>query len=109
MTYLLCKPGTIVNNVPYFSHLRLNYTLKGVEDLTSESSKHPPHPPITLDMLSLLYDALNLEDPFNACCWAASMTTFWGQACLGKLLLKWQSKFIACTIPTPHHLSSAKQ
>jgi hypothetical protein len=95
----------ITSNVPYFGNVRLNYTLKGVENLTPESSKHPPRPPITLDMLCILYEDLNLMDPLDTCCWAAAMTAFWGQARLGKLLSKCQSKFIPGSVPTLLNLS----
>jgi hypothetical protein len=95
----------IVSNVPYFGNLRLNYTLKGVENLTPESSKRPPRPPITLNMLHILYENLNLMDPLDACCWAAAVTAFWGQARLGELLSKCQSKFSPGTVPTPLNVS----
>jgi hypothetical protein len=95
----------ITNNVPYFGNIRLNYTLKGLENLTPQSSKRAPRPPITLDMLCILYEGLNLVDPLDACCWAAAVTAFWGQARLGELLSKSQSKFIPGSIPTLLNIS----
>jgi hypothetical protein len=94
----------IINNVPYFGNIRLNYTLKGVENLTPESSRRPKRPPITLDMLILLYEHLDLNDSLDACCWAAAVVAFWGQVRLGELLSKWQSKYIPGVIPTPSDL-----
>jgi hypothetical protein len=95
----------IISNVPYFGNLRLNYTLRGVENLTPESSKRPPRPPITLGMLTILYDHLNLLEPLDACCWAAAVTAFWGQVRLGELLSRWQTKFTMGSVPTPLNLS----
>jgi hypothetical protein len=95
----------IINNVPYFGGLRLNYTLKGVENLTPDASRRPPRPPISLHMLSILHEYLDMEDPLDACCWAAAVTAFWGQTRLGEILSKWQTRFAPHTIPSPSDLN----
>lgn len=66
--------------------------------------KHPPHPPITLQMLYALYSTLDMSNSFEACIWtAAACCSFWGMmhfkevsvkshaAFNGNLHLKWSN------------------
>ncbi|KAL9931153.1 hypothetical protein V8E36_001217 [Tilletia maclaganii] len=59
--------------------------LRGADRLTPPSSKKPPRPPYTADMLARLKPAFNLADPFDAAVWALLLTEFWGLARLGEL------------------------
>jgi hypothetical protein len=92
----------ILNDVPYAGSLRLNYVLKGIDNLAPDAA--PPRPPITLDMLDLLHVNLDLSSPFDAAVFATATTAFWGQCRLGEVLSKWERSFDPSLIPSVKHL-----
>ncbi|KAI6140124.1 hypothetical protein BKA82DRAFT_126657, partial [Pisolithus tinctorius] len=67
------------------SHLEcINWSLHGLENL-GVCRHHPPHPPITIAMLSALKASLTLSDPFDACIWAMSTCAFFGMMHFGEV------------------------
>ncbi|KAI1784607.1 hypothetical protein LXA43DRAFT_901278 [Ganoderma leucocontextum] len=48
---------------------RINWSLRGLENMQAGKRTRPPRPPITLVMLSLLRSVLRMDDPFEACVW----------------------------------------
>ncbi|KIO01883.1 hypothetical protein M404DRAFT_149050, partial [Pisolithus tinctorius Marx 270] len=67
------------------SHLKcINWSLHGLENL-GVCCHHPPHPPITIVMLSALKALLTLSDPFNTCIWAMSTCAFFWMMHFGKV------------------------
>ncbi|KIM73838.1 hypothetical protein PILCRDRAFT_80685, partial [Piloderma croceum F 1598] len=57
----------VIHDVPYHGSVHLNYVVKGVKNLTPDSSKRPPGPPITLQMLEVLVSNLDHSSPLDAC------------------------------------------
>lgn len=83
----------IIQDVPYHGSVRLNYVIKGVENLAPGSSKHPPCPPITLQMLEVLASSLDHSSPLDTCVYACALVTFWSQCRLGEMLSTTQTQF----------------
>ncbi|CAE7229144.1 unnamed protein product [Rhizoctonia solani] len=61
-------------NSPWRGGPRLAYVLKGVTNLAPNSSKKPPRPPISADMIEFLHDNLNLDSPEDASTFAVAST-----------------------------------
>jgi len=76
----------IVNNLPYAAGLQLQYTLKGAQNMTPESSKRPLRPPVSWEMLQILDKELDHNDPEDCCVLACALVATSGQARLGELL-----------------------
>ncbi|KAJ7699259.1 hypothetical protein B0H17DRAFT_1129329 [Mycena rosella] len=95
----------IVNNFRYNGGIRLNYVLKGVENLAPDGL--PPRPPVTDNLLQLLHDHLDLSDPFDSCVFSAATTGLWGQCRMGELLSKtehsWNPELIPADASPPEH------
>ncbi|KAF8700299.1 hypothetical protein RHS03_06679, partial [Rhizoctonia solani] len=64
----------------------LLHIVKGVANLALHSSRCTPRPPISIAMLHKLRAHLSMQSPFNIAVFAAALTAFWGQCCLGELL-----------------------
>ncbi|KAJ7121999.1 hypothetical protein C8R43DRAFT_900023 [Mycena crocata] len=92
----------ITNNVKYNGGLRLNYVLKGVENLAPNSL--PPRPPITKEMLRFLWDNLDFTKPLDCAVWAAAVVAFWCQCRLGELFSKTERSFNPEECPSVHNL-----
>ncbi|KAF8576009.1 hypothetical protein K439DRAFT_1337606 [Ramaria rubella] len=73
---------------------RIRWSLWGLERLQAGNRFRPPHPPITLRMLSALKNNLNLSSPFDACTWAMASCAFWGMMCFGEVSVTSRSAFI---------------
>ncbi|KAJ7749078.1 hypothetical protein DFH07DRAFT_746906 [Mycena maculata] len=93
----------IINNVEYKGSLRLNYVMKGVANLAPDAL--PPRPPITLEMLRLLYDHLDLSGPFDAAVFCAAVVAFWCQCRLGELFSTTERSFNPKLIPSVSDLA----
>lgn len=93
-----------LNNVPYLSRSCLSYVLKGCDNLAPDSSRKPPHPPITCYMLEILYKHLDKDSPFDACCAFMASVAVWGQIRLGELLSNTLTKWDPTHIPSGHHM-----
>ncbi|KDN36472.1 hypothetical protein RSAG8_10810, partial [Rhizoctonia solani AG-8 WAC10335] len=65
---------------------RLAYVLRGVKNLSPSSSKKPPRPPVSAEMIQFLHDNLDLDSPKEAAIFAVAAVCFWGQCRLGELL-----------------------
>ncbi|RDX47953.1 hypothetical protein OH76DRAFT_1305556, partial [Lentinus brumalis] len=57
---------------------RINWSLRGLENMQAQRRTRPPRPPVTLHMLGALKSSLNLSNPFEACIWAIASSAFWG-------------------------------
>ena len=73
-------------------HQRINWSLRGLENLQSSRCK-PIRPPITLPMLSALKATLSLSDPFDACIWAMASCAFFGMMRFGEVSVSSRSAF----------------
>ncbi|KAG2343962.1 hypothetical protein BDR05DRAFT_999511 [Suillus weaverae] len=96
----------IANGLPWLGGTHLKYVLCSVVRLTSNSSKRPPHPPVTSEMLKTLHSSLNTSLPLHVCVLACADMVFWGQGCLGEFLPTSQSRFSHKFFPTPACLHS---
>ncbi|KAF8888290.1 hypothetical protein BD779DRAFT_1800300 [Infundibulicybe gibba] len=93
------KRWHILANMPYTASPRLSYLLKGADNMTPGSSRQLPRPPVTLSMIRVLHDALDLSSGLDACILAAATTAFWAQARLGELLSPAAKYFDPSRIP----------
>lgn len=80
------KAWHVAHNVEWKGSARLRYVLNGVHNFAPGSSRRPPRPPITANMLVQLVSNLDLHSPFDAAVAACAVTAFWGQCRLGELL-----------------------
>ncbi|KAI6003147.1 hypothetical protein EDD15DRAFT_2157789, partial [Pisolithus albus] len=71
---------------------RINWSLRGLENLNTHH-RHPPHPPITIAMLTALKNTLSLDDPFDACIWAMAACAFFGMMRFGEVSVLSRAKF----------------
>lgn len=94
----------IKNGAPYLGHIHLNYILKGIGNLTPESSTQPARPPVTYDMLLLLHQHLDAKDPLHTVALCAANCSFWGQAWLGELLSTCEGLFDPAMQPAVSNL-----
>ncbi|PSR81678.1 hypothetical protein PHLCEN_2v6297 [Hermanssonia centrifuga] len=72
---------------------RINWSLRGLEQMQQGRRTKPPRPPITLTMLAALKRTLVLSDPFDACIWAIACCSFWGMMRFGETSVKSRSQF----------------
>ncbi|KZV60013.1 hypothetical protein PENSPDRAFT_694647 [Peniophora sp. CONT] len=56
---------------------QINWTLRGLAIIQVGKRRRPPHPPIIIPMLLTLRSLLDLDEPFQACVWAATCRAFW--------------------------------
>ncbi|KAG1764946.1 hypothetical protein EDD22DRAFT_978917 [Suillus occidentalis] len=94
----------IANGSPWLGGTCLKYVLRLVARLTSDSSKRPPHPLVTSELLKLLHSSLDASIPLHACVLACADCIFWGQGHLGEFLPTSQSCFSAKLFPTVNSL-----
>ncbi|KAF8886363.1 hypothetical protein BD779DRAFT_1611783 [Infundibulicybe gibba] len=94
------KRWHILANYDYQLSPRLKYLLKGADNMTPDSSKQPPRPPITLAMIRALHRSLDLSTEFDVCVFATATVAFWGQSRLGELLSSSAKAFDPSKIPT---------
>lgn len=94
----------ILNNVTYHGGIRLSYVIRGARRNTPASSKCPPRPPVTTQMLDLLHVHLDPLNHLDAACLTVSDCALWGQAHLGELLPESQEKFSPKYFPMVHNL-----
>lgn len=73
----------IRNGYPFTRSDRLNLLAKASRPLHKPAS---PRPPVTLQMLELLFKRLDLKSSFDACVFACACSAFWGLARLGELI-----------------------
>ena len=74
------------HGAPWNGGLHLQVIINGAKNLAPSSSKKPPWPPITVAMLQLLFNRLDLTKPIDAAVAACALLAFWGQIRLGELL-----------------------
>lgn len=94
----------ILNDSHYHGGLHLNYIFKGVKNLCPESSKRPPRPPITTQMLLFLHADLNLNNPLDAGIQFTASSAFWGQIRLRKILSPIQDNWDPELILSQYHM-----
>ncbi|EIN03222.1 hypothetical protein PUNSTDRAFT_139758 [Punctularia strigosozonata HHB-11173 SS5] len=71
------KAWHTAQNAPWLGGTRLQYTVKGVENLRPKSSRKPARVPVTRDMLRCLHKTLNFESSFDSAVYAAACVLFW--------------------------------
>ncbi|KAF8881989.1 hypothetical protein BD779DRAFT_1445069 [Infundibulicybe gibba] len=101
------KRWHILANMPYTSSPRLSYLLRGADNMTPGSSRRAPRPPVTLAMIRVLHDSLDLQNSLDACVLATATTAFWAQARLGELLSPSAKYFDPSRIPRLANLDKA--
>jgi len=89
--------------------LRLQVIINGAKNLAPPSSKKPPRPPITVAMLQLLFDGLDLTKPMDAAIAACALLAFWGQCRLGELLSTSASDLSITAKPARSHFAHSSR
>ncbi|PBK92711.1 hypothetical protein ARMGADRAFT_1104259 [Armillaria gallica] len=97
----------IQNNLPYNNGIQLKYTLIGLDKQAPADSKQIKRPPITKEMLDMLHEELDLEDPRDITIFALATMAFYAQVQLGELVPDRQDKmlFDAKAHPTGKNLA----
>lgn len=72
---------------------RINWSLRGIDNIGGGKRKRPPRPPVTVSMLSALKTTLELDKPFDACIWAIAACGFWGMMRFGEVSVNARSDF----------------
>ncbi|RDX52202.1 hypothetical protein OH76DRAFT_1345635 [Lentinus brumalis] len=72
---------------------RINWSLRGLENMQAQRRTRPPRPPVTLHMLGALKSSLDLNDPFEACIWAIASCAFWGLLRFGEATVRSRAAF----------------
>jgi hypothetical protein len=73
---------------------RINWSLRGLENLQACKRKRPLRPPITFRMLTALKASLDLNDSFDACAWAMAACAFWGMMRFGEVSVTSRGAFM---------------
>ncbi|KAF7359721.1 hypothetical protein MVEN_00696700 [Mycena venus] len=103
------KAWHAAQNAEWKGRSRLHYILAGVENLTPESNKRPPRPPINATMLRGLYEGLDFSNSRDVAIFAAACVAFWGQCRLGELLPISSSPAAWKHLPTRRHVSRSSR
>ncbi|KIM34956.1 hypothetical protein M413DRAFT_49102, partial [Hebeloma cylindrosporum] len=93
------------HGAPWNGGLRLRVIVNGAKNLTPSSSKNLPRPPVTITILLLLIDNLDLADPKDAAIASCALNAFWGQCRLGELLPSSSSDFTTDVVPSRSHFA----
>ncbi|KIJ35476.1 hypothetical protein M422DRAFT_262252 [Sphaerobolus stellatus SS14] len=72
---------------------RINFSLRGLENIQAGHRLMPPRPPITLQMLTALRLTLKIGRSFDACIWAMALSAFWGMMRFGEVSVKSTNTF----------------
>ncbi|KAI0665643.1 hypothetical protein C8Q78DRAFT_932820, partial [Trametes maxima] len=72
---------------------RIQWSLRGLENMQRGRRSRPPRPPVTLHMLAAIKGALRLSDPFEACIWAIACCSFWGLLRFGEATVRSRGQF----------------
>ncbi|KAH8105277.1 hypothetical protein BXZ70DRAFT_887055 [Cristinia sonorae] len=71
----------------------IGWTLRGLDQLQGTRRRRPPRPPVTLRLLALLKSTLRIDEPFDACVWAAASCSFWGMMRFGEVSVSSRTSF----------------
>jgi hypothetical protein len=99
----------ISHYVPWNGGLQLSYVLKGADNLTPRSSFRPLRAPVSIKMILLLHEGLDLSSNFDVLTYFAACAAFWGQLRLGEILMDSANPSSATTSPSLSHLSPPNQ
>ncbi|EPQ55316.1 hypothetical protein GLOTRDRAFT_41871, partial [Gloeophyllum trabeum ATCC 11539] len=72
---------------------RINWLLRGLDNIQLSKRSRPPRQPITIAMLTALKLTLNLSDPFDACIWTICSCSFFGLMRFGEATVKSRADF----------------
>ncbi|KIJ46702.1 hypothetical protein M422DRAFT_101180, partial [Sphaerobolus stellatus SS14] len=72
---------------------RINWSLRGLENIQAGQCSRPPRPPVTPRMLMALKISLRLNQPYEACIWAMATCAFWGMMRSGEATVKSRNNF----------------
>lgn len=92
------------NNQLWNGGQRLKAVLAGAEKMTPDSSRRPERPPVTIQMLSNLYNDLDHSNTLDIAVYFAASCAFWCQIRLGELFPENQRTFDPKHAPALHHL-----
>ncbi|TFY61177.1 hypothetical protein EVJ58_g4674 [Rhodofomes roseus] len=70
----------------------IDFHLRGLERHVG-ARRVPPRPPVTIHMLAALRAGLDLNNPFDACVWAAAACAFWGLMRFGEITVRSRAAF----------------
>jgi len=74
-------------------HERIDWALRGLNNIQASRRTRPPRPPITLPMMRALRLHLDHANPFDACVWAMCACAFFGLMRFGEVSVKSRSDF----------------
>ena len=83
----------------------LKLTLQGAMCLAPHASKHPKHPPMTINDIKAIWAFLNLDDLCNAAIYACMVVVFYSVAQLGEFTVTAITKFDAAKHVTCRNVS----
>lgn len=92
------------NNQFWNGGQRLKAVLAGAEKMTPESSRRPERPPVTIQMIAMLYQDLDHNNTLDIAVYFAACCAFWCQIRLGELFPENQCTFNPKHAPAIHHL-----
>lgn len=72
---------------------RIEFSLRGLENIQRQKRKRPPRPPVTIHMLAALRSMLELDNSFDACVWAVACCAFWGLMRFGEVTVHSRADF----------------
>lgn len=78
----------------------IDLSLRGIAHIQADHHRKPPGPPVTVTMLHLFKDSLDLNSPFDACIWAIASCAFWAMMRLGEGTVKSRAAFQPTTCLT---------
>lgn len=87
--------------------IRINWSLRGLENQQAQRRKRPLRPPITIHMLATLKQELDLTHSWDACVWAAACCAFWGLMRFGEVTVKSRAAFTPGKCLARKHMVSA--
>lgn len=94
------------NNQFWNGRQRLKAVLTGAEKMTPDSSRRPERPPVTIQMITMLYHDLDHNNTLDVAIYFAACCAFWCQIRLGELFPENQRTFNSKHAPALHHLFS---
>lgn len=101
------KAWHMLNNTQWCGSARLQVFLRGVAALAPKSSSRDPRQPVTLDMIRMLFEELDLRDPLDVVIFAVATVAFWGLCRLGELLGTARTRYSPNELPSRRALEPA--
>ena len=93
------------HNATWKGGVHLCVIVNGTKNMAPSSSKLPPQLPITITVLQLLIDNLDLTEPMDAAIAVCALIAFWGQCWLGELLSSSSTNLSVTSKPARVHFT----